>query len=578
MTRKATTTSKAELAQGNLRRQAAPLRRAHHAAARFRKDESGSLIIFSLFIFVLILMTGGMAVDIMRYESARTNVQNTIDRAVLAAADLDQVSDAEAVVDDYFAKAGLGHLDPQTQDLTDDLTYSTVTTTVDAKVDTIFMKNLGIEYLGANSGSVAEERVSEIEIALVLDVSGSMGSNSRLTNMKIAAKDFVDTVFENAEDGTMAVSLVPYSTQVNAGPGIMTRLERRNAQPYLYCATFEDDDFTTTTVPPVGNVLNESIIQTSHVDMQTIYKKSGNSGRYWNSSQMNCSTQAALEILPLADDPSVIKPRIESLSAGGWTSIDLGIKWGVAMLDPSLQSVVSGLIADGAIDAAHQGKPAKYTGNQTMKVLVVMTDGANTRQYWLPEELGSGPSNVWINPDNNRLYVFKNSTSCNNDLNRNNCWYSAYNGNYYRTTDLIDAFVSPGDRAGIDDLSDFQAHSSLNRFGYVDLWHTYTENYIAYLYGKIGVNGWDYYSWDEYMYNYYDQPKKDARMKAICDAAKDTGKIVIFTIGFEVSDSDATVMEYCASSESHFHRVAGTQLQTAFAEIANKISQLRLVQ
>jgi Flp pilus assembly protein TadG len=73
---------------------------------RFRREEDGSIILFSLFLFVLMILIGGMAVDLMRFETRRVHVQNTLDSAMLAAADLDQDLDPEAVVRDYFAKAG----------------------------------------------------------------------------------------------------------------------------------------------------------------------------------------------------------------------------------------------------------------------------------------------------------------------------------------------------------------------------------------------------------------------------------------------------------------------------------------
>ncbi|MEL7025714.1 MAG: pilus assembly protein TadG-related protein, partial [Pseudomonadota bacterium] len=73
----------------------------------FARDEEGSFVIFALFIFIVMIMIGGLAIDIMRYENLRTTMQNTIDRAVLAAADTDQTVDAKQVVDDYLAKAGM---------------------------------------------------------------------------------------------------------------------------------------------------------------------------------------------------------------------------------------------------------------------------------------------------------------------------------------------------------------------------------------------------------------------------------------------------------------------------------------
>ena len=60
----------------------------------FLRREDGNLIIFSLFMIVGMLLFTGIAIDVMRSEVARTKLQNTLDRAVLAAADLDQTQTA----------------------------------------------------------------------------------------------------------------------------------------------------------------------------------------------------------------------------------------------------------------------------------------------------------------------------------------------------------------------------------------------------------------------------------------------------------------------------------------------------
>ena len=58
-------------------------------------------------MILMMLMVCGIAVDLMQNEMMRTRVQNTLDRAILAASDLDQPLPADDVVDDYFAKAGM---------------------------------------------------------------------------------------------------------------------------------------------------------------------------------------------------------------------------------------------------------------------------------------------------------------------------------------------------------------------------------------------------------------------------------------------------------------------------------------
>jgi len=53
---------------------------------RFGRDEDGSMILFGLFLLILMLMASGLAIDTMRAEYTRTTIQNTLDRAILAAA------------------------------------------------------------------------------------------------------------------------------------------------------------------------------------------------------------------------------------------------------------------------------------------------------------------------------------------------------------------------------------------------------------------------------------------------------------------------------------------------------------
>ena len=75
---------------------------------RFRKDEDEALIVFSL-MMIMILWFGGMAVDLMRYETTRAKLQGSLDLATLAAVNLDQIVPPADVVRDYLDKAGILH-------------------------------------------------------------------------------------------------------------------------------------------------------------------------------------------------------------------------------------------------------------------------------------------------------------------------------------------------------------------------------------------------------------------------------------------------------------------------------------
>jgi hypothetical protein len=58
-----------------------------------------------------------------------------------------------------------------------------------------------------------------LEVALVFDNTGSMGSQSRLSTLKVAANDFVEILFGPRDEAdTLKVAVVPFSQFVNVGP------------------------------------------------------------------------------------------------------------------------------------------------------------------------------------------------------------------------------------------------------------------------------------------------------------------------------------------------------------------------
>ncbi len=69
------------------------------------RSEDGNLFVVFVPLLFIMAIWGGIAVDLMRFESRRAALQGVTDRAVLAAANLDQKLDPKAVVFDYFTKA-----------------------------------------------------------------------------------------------------------------------------------------------------------------------------------------------------------------------------------------------------------------------------------------------------------------------------------------------------------------------------------------------------------------------------------------------------------------------------------------
>ena len=187
---------------------------------RFRRNEDGALIVFGLVLFVLMVMMGGLAVDLMRYENTRVKLQNTLDRSTLAAAALSQTLDREAVVRDYMLKAGLAD---QLKNVSVVEAHNSTSVRATGLADThpMFLHMLGIEKFDAAGRSQAEQAITNLEIVLVLDVSGSM-SGTKIANLKLAAKQFVDTIMDNDPNHRASIAIVPYNAQVNIGPDMVS--------------------------------------------------------------------------------------------------------------------------------------------------------------------------------------------------------------------------------------------------------------------------------------------------------------------------------------------------------------------
>ncbi len=551
----------------------------------FQRDEDGSLVIFSLFIFLCMLMFGGIAVDLMLYENERTHLQNSTDRAVLAAANLDQTVDPKTVVVDYLAKVGINisedNVTVREIGTMPVITGRQVSVDIDGQFETMLMNLVGVEDLPLGAASQATEAINDVEVSLVLDISGSMGWNSKLSRMQDAANDFAAQILAGSEDGRVSLSVVPYSTQVSAGDSLLGLMNTHHAHSRSHCVNFPSSSFDTTEIDHTV-----SLPQTAHFDPWKGYNGySDDTTRNEKRHPENfvCRTEDHADILPWQNDITTITGQIDALTAGGNTSIDVAVKWGAALLDPSMQTQLTALQATGDVPAEFVQRPFAFDRPDTLKFIVVMTDGINTTQYYLRDEYKEGTSQIYrydddTNDSDNTLYYSRLAPE-DADEDGDGDWYEEY----YRAYDRHYYDQPYHDQAtGYEGPVVLDADESLTQLSWLDVWAEMSMSWRAYqLYYRQDWNANHYYD------NYWrgsnsplgqiSASTKDDRLDDICDAAKDQD-VVIFTIGFEVTDSSAAVMRSCASTPSHFYRVEGLDIEYAFASIANKINQLKLTQ
>lgn len=508
-------------------------------ARTFARREDGALIVFTLYILICMLLAIGMGIDIVRTEFARIQMQNTTDTAVLAAADLEQTLTPEDVVKDHFRRVGVDEsaLTITVQDNTND---KIVATQSRLNIPTIFMDMVGIRSLIAPSSGTAEESVTDLEISLILDNSGSMGQNNdyRLKLLKPAAKEFIDTVLEaDTDDKRISISLVPFATQVTAGAELLSHYSGVTSEHgYSHCVTFKDADFTTTSLPTT-----QALARTAHFDPSSTRTPPYDSARI-------CSTLGSREIMPWSNNAATLKARIDSMVGQGWTSIEIATKWGMTLLDPTSRSVLTAMADKGLVDEEFRGQPFDYTRRATQKYLVIMSDGENTNQWDIKSPYREGPSTVYT------YQQFGNTRYTYYDANR-------VGNKFYRISEGIWASTP-------------NAANDAVRWTWPEVWNNmgvkkYTEDIVS---KALGGTANSYYN---EIVDPIQPSTKNTRTSQICRAAKDKG-VIVFTIGMDTYGQGDTTLADCASSASHFYDVAATDISTAFESIARTITQLRL--
>jgi len=536
---------------------------------QFFKDDAGSMTIFGMFMLMCMMVMVGIGVDAMRHERERAHLQYTLDRAVLAAADLDQPLSPQAVVEDYFAKAGLSDALSNVQ-VTDTLGSRTVSATAESTLPTFFMRMTGVDDLAVATASTAQENIDAVEISLVLDVSGSMNRHSRLSNLKVAAKDFVDEMFDNSVPGTITISIVPYATQVSVPEELFDELNVSEEHNFSRCINWAADEFNTTTISTT-----EAYQRTMHFDPWNDFdgRDNGSSGELVHDPI--CEAEASREILLLEDDRTTLKTFIDNLFADGNTSLDVGMKWGSILVDPTFRPIVQALAHPdvGLIDPSYANRPVAHTDAETIKVVVLMTDGQNTNQYYIEDGFREGPSNIWWNAEEEEYSVY-DPPSDRYFVPHRDAWADQPYGN---GSDTVCDWRLDGFYWSYGCETEEQPGSAV-QLSYPDLWaYTSMEWIVEDLYEPWMNDDLAWSRWYHDVQSSYGRSVKNTRTTNICGASKDNGTVV-FTIGFEAPDASETLLENCASSPSHYFDVEGLEISDAFSAIASSIRALRLTQ
>ncbi len=556
-----------------------------HARFRFAlakaRREDGSVSVFTLILFILMLMMGGIAVDLMRYEHSRVTLQQTLDRSVLAAASLQQTLSPTAVVADYFAKANMtSQLNTSGVTVVQTLNSRKVTASGAVTSKNYFMHMMGVNELTAQTAAAAEQRRTNVEIMLVLDISGSMseasGSTTKIAALKVAAKSFVDTVLANDTQNRISIGIVPYNAQVNL-PSVLRdkyNFEYNHGVTNINCLEVPASTYSTLNLSrTVSLPMYSHADNTSNTTQNTDYQAISANG----IAAQQCDPSAAPQIMLPSNNKTALKTKIDSLYAEGNTSIMLGMRWGVALLDPGARSMYTELITAGQISSNFAGRPFDYTDPDKIKVIVLMTDGEHVAHKITNNAYKTGVSPIWRSTGDGNFSI-RHTTGRPTAAGTNEFWVP------HRCTST--ACKNGSNTAEAWQAAAWNSGSGVTQQTWQQVWSTVRMTWVGWqLYARgLGTTGTTRTNAFNTAMNamrsdFASAGTMNTMLSGSCDLAK-AQNVAVYGIAFEAPTNGQTQISNCSSSpkSNYYYNATGLNISAVFQTIAANISQLRLTQ
>ena len=393
-------------------------------ANKFARANDGNIAVLFGLLLVPLLVAVGLAFDYGRALMVRERMGDAADAAALAVGSWPgmtqtQLRDkAKQFFDANYPASKLGTAAKFNIDFAGD----DIVVKVTGAMPTTLMKVANVDYLNVGASTTVTKKERNIELALVLDTTGSMDSGGKLAAMKSAANQMVTTLFDDKSTSeTLKIAVVPFSGAVNigtdklnsgwldkktsdtmsaiakedftftSGQSIVKLYDdlknrdwagcvRERAEPYEltddaagsgatlfapYFAPDEPDDDNDGGATYANNYIADGTCGESKSKNKTPDKCQLYTGKYANASassgkgpQYNCPPRP---VTSLTNTKSTVTTAINALDADGNTVIPAGLLWGWRVLSPTSPFT--------------EGKP--YDDEKWVKAVVLLTDGEN---------------------------------------------------------------------------------------------------------------------------------------------------------------------------------------------------------
>lgn len=331
--------------------------------SRFVAEERGGAVPMFALAIVPVIGLMGAAVDYSRGNAARTAMLGAVDAtALMLSRDAATMTPAEiqAKANTYFT-AQYNRPEVANVQLTASLNSPqagsfTLTLTATGNVPTTFTKLLGQTKLDISTTADVKWGIKKLELALVLDNTGSMAQNGKLTQLKSAAHTLLTTLQNAAKQpGDVKVSIIPFDTSVKVGTG------------------YKDEFWIDYTVKNIqkNNWTGCVIDRDQSNDASDTTPVAGSIHTLFPAAQCGAQLTSMIPLTDILDTTGFtsLNSKIDAMQATGNTNVTIGLVWGWHSLTPNLP------LPQGSDPAPDKDK-----------VIVLLTDGTNTQNRWSSSE------------------------------------------------------------------------------------------------------------------------------------------------------------------------------------------------
>ncbi len=320
----------------------------------------------------------GTAIDSARGYTAKNRLQGAVDAAALAGAKafLKDADTASAEARMYFDANYAGDFmdgSVTSFDAAIDADSEKMVVQATVSIPTTFMQIFGIEHVTLDSEAQASAAHTNLELALVVDVTGSMNfldisGDVKIDSLKTAGNTLLQTIYDNAASlPGVYISLVPYRHVVNIGnrESWLTGYSASNYSPDTWrgCVLARDAPADQNDNPP----------DSTSNRFSPYYWPPGVAWNIWPPIDFDLSGPNWFcpfdEVISLTDQRGTIEAGINGLDArsGGGTQTAVGLAWGWRTISPRWRGRWHG--------PTPNDMPLDYEEPDLVKAVVFMTDG-----------------------------------------------------------------------------------------------------------------------------------------------------------------------------------------------------------